>query len=860
MLLLNEIAGFAIKEILEVSSVKLLGMLSGQVQDHGERVNRALQQATYSAWRALEIALAGESLWTMLSRQEDKVFRQKLRDFIDAVPLPLLTGKTEFRRQCLDELKKARKNPQLTAPVSNDMLARRAQALAQYTNPQDVIQVETQVLKSMAKKLDGFGYKSLAWLLSNEAQPSQSVLVIASRFYFRRQVENDEILARGLQFSQLEGLSSAQKSGFEELDKVLKEHGSRLDEALENLMTVVTEARDAALGAKEAASGAHSAVLDLQAEMQKQIQGMNSQVQALYEPVMRLLAQIQAQNQPVNPSHSLSIRNDREKAVVRELLAQYRNLPSDQKAATPALLNGLGKLNVAVGDFDTAQNSFEQVAKITKDRRARGEAYFNAYRSALEMNRHDDALKELLKAVHYDQERFAPFPMGEYEPIKILGAGGFGVTFLCRHKLSAGMVAVKALMVDDLERDVTKVFEEAQTLDSLQHPGIIRLRHCGFADGGRTRPYLVMDYFQGMTLEEYVKKNGVIAPPQLIELARLIAGALQAAHSKGILHRDIKPANILVRQNQGAWEIRVIDFGLALKQSTIDSATSTFARGQTIVGSTIAGTLDYAAPEQIGKLPGVRVGIPADVFGFARTCCYARFGAPEPTFQDWQKLPRHIAELLGECLNKQPDNRPANLKIVMERLTQGADQSHSGGTPPPPSVVLVEQSVPVIKPVIPVVQPSIPTVKPSVAQVEPSVPVAKVLHDVIPMDYDKPPRSILRNDGARKMVHPPGVALLIVGILGAGFNLFMTVFIFGELGDSTTPPAAVGIFYLTGAVASVIALLGGIAMMNMRSYTLAFTGSICAMYGGCICLLTGVGIGIWCVVVLSKAEVRDAFQ
>jgi hypothetical protein len=209
--------------------------------------------------------------------------------------------------------------------------------------------------------------------------------------------------------------------------------------------------------------------------------------------------------------------------------------------------------------------------------------------------------------------------------------------------------------------------------------------------------------------------------------------------------------------------------------------------------------------------------------------------------------------LLGECLNKNPENRPSNLKVVMDRLTQGADprQSHSGGAPP--SVVLVEQSVPVIQPVIPVVQPS-------VAHVEPSVPVARVLHDVIPVKEERRSPSGLRNGEVRKMVHPAGVALLIVGILGAGLDFLVAIFVLagGSASTSGSEPAAV--FYFTAGVAAVVAILGGIAMMNMRNYTLAFIGSIAAMYGACVCLLSGVGIGIWCVIVLSKAEVRDAFQ
>src|SRR5262249_59219520 len=86
-----------------------------------------------------------------------------------------------------------------------------------------------------------------------------------------------------------------------------------------------------------------------------------------------------------------------------------------------------------------------------------------------------------------------------------------------------------------------------------EHPAIIRLRDCDFADADQKRPYLVMDYFEGATLEEHVEKHGPLPADQLLALARPVAEALQAAHGKGILHRDVKPANLLVRPASGGW-------------------------------------------------------------------------------------------------------------------------------------------------------------------------------------------------------------------------------------------------------------------------------------------------------------------
>jgi hypothetical protein len=70
-------------------------------------------------------------------------------------------------------------------------------------------------------------------------------------------------------------------------------------------------------------------------------------------------------------------------------------------------------------------------------------------------------------------ERFAPFPLSKYEPERILGAGGFGVAFLCRHCNLGSQIVVKALRLDDQERDVLDVFREARVLEELSHPSII---------------------------------------------------------------------------------------------------------------------------------------------------------------------------------------------------------------------------------------------------------------------------------------------------------------------------------------------------------------------------------------------------
>lgn len=198
-----------------------------------------------------------------------------------------------------------------------------------------------------------------------------------------------------------------------------------------------------------------------------------------------------------------------------------------------------------------------------------------------------------------------------------------------------------------------------------------------------------MDYFEGPTLHDYVAENGPLAVDDAVTVATMIAEGLQAAHAKGILHRDIKPGNLLVRGDQPVWQVKVIDFGLAMRGGELAST----ARSQcdnTVTGESIAGTIDYAAPEQMGRLAGVPVGRYSDVYGFGKTCCYALFQTPQPTWQHWKLLAPPLAELLSKCLEEDPTQRPQDFTAVLSRL-QNLHSKHIQ------SAVVVEDDIPVAR-------------------------------------------------------------------------------------------------------------------------------------------------------------------
>lgn len=313
------------------------------------------------------------------------------------------------------------------------------------------------------------------------------------------------------------------------------------------------------------------------------------------------------------------------------------------------------------------------------DMQAKAQAHFNAYRAALERRAWESALQEFFQAVKLDAKQFAPFPVGKYHPQRILGAGGFGVAFLCKHRYMDAQVVVKALALDQTDRNADKVFSEAQLLRQLDHPAIIRVTDCGYVDSEkRSRPFLVMDYFEGLTLEEHVRKHGPLALEDFLGVAQQIADGLSVAHGKGILHRDVKPANILVRKDGPGWQVKLIDFGLAMRQSVQICTVSSAGQDQTLVGSSVPGTLDYGAPEQLGRLPGISIGPYSDVYGFGKTSCYALFKNTQPLPKHWQAVPGPLTKLLEHCLGETPKERPASVGKVLEQLYSLSGQLQGG--------------------------------------------------------------------------------------------------------------------------------------------------------------------------------------
>ena len=326
---------------------------------------------------------------------------------------------------------------------------------------------------------------------------------------------------------------------------------------------------------------------------------------------------------------------------------------------------------------------------------------YQRFRDACETGDHTAALAAFCRAAELDPERFTPFDLHRYRPTAVLGVGGFG-TVLRADDLYVRVgkerqpqtVAIKCVHDTGcealLERDLAETFDEADTLSALDHPGIVKTLNRGFGDPARRkRPYLVMEYFAGDTLQAWMKVKGTLPLGHVLRIARQIAEAVHQAHKLGIYHRDIKPANVMARfdKTTGQWHVKVIDFGLAVKVQAARVSVSVPSGQRAALDRSLAGTLRYAPPEQRNELDAA-VGPYSDVYAFGKTCLDLLFGTTEPKSFDWKKLPVAYRDRLQELLERATvddlEHRFRDFTPVLNGLAELLEGSEFDGNLTPP--------------------------------------------------------------------------------------------------------------------------------------------------------------------------------
>jgi hypothetical protein len=370
----------------------------------------------------------------------------------------------------------------------------------------------------------------------------------------------------------------------------------------------------------------------------------------------------------------ISIANEAELAFLQQAKTMFRNAPAG--LVSRQQWAALGDALAGAGDWAAAQQAHAQAAVAARhalDRTAEAEAAYKQFKDAAEAADWSAAHAALLRAIELDPERFRPTPE-HYVIEAVLGAGSFGVVLKCRNPISFDwdgneeLLAVKTFHESDLARPVKDLFLEANALKQLSHPNIIGVREFGYVGGVGKRPYLAMEYFEGQTLQAKLDRDGPLTVADFLAIFEPIAAALHFAHSVGggkrpIIHRDLKPANVLIRQQADGWQVKVIDFGLAVP-ARLHATSLTKPQGMRSTRErTITGTIKYAPPEQMGER-AYPIGPWSDVYAFGMTALESVLGTVRPQTRHWMRLPEEVRdglrELLERCVDEEYDAADAS--------------------------------------------------------------------------------------------------------------------------------------------------------------------------------------------------------
>jgi len=266
-------------------------------------------------------------------------------------------------------------------------------------------------------------------------------------------------------------------------------------------------------------------------------------------------------------------------------------------------------------------------------------------------------------------KRIADLAMANYLILDRLGEGGMGTVFRARHKRMRRIVALKVLNPEIQENpDHLQRFQrEIETLARLNHPGVIQAYDADFGPSGF---FLVLELVEGNDLDGIVRKHGPLPVSEAIDAMIQSAKALQYVHDQGMVHRDIKPQN-LMRNRQG--NIKVADLGL-VRLTEAESSDDHNKQGLT-QQFTIAGTLEFMAPEQAENTSGVDNR--ADIYSLGCSLYYILAGKNVYTGKSvMDKLMAHMTHPIPSIRELRTDVSEKLDNVFMKMVAKTVDQRY----------------------------------------------------------------------------------------------------------------------------------------------------------------------------------------
>lgn len=269
---------------------------------------------------------------------------------------------------------------------------------------------------------------------------------------------------------------------------------------------------------------------------------------------------------------------------------------------------------------------------------------------------------------------------GRYRLLRGVGRGGMGRVYRARHLGLKRLVAVKLL---DPRRAsdagfLSRFEREAEILGQLEHPSIVAVSDFGI-EPERKLPYLVMEHLEGVTLSEWLRREGVPPLEKALPILEAVAEALDYAHARGVLHRDLKPGNVfLVDKGAPAPEVKVLDFGLSCFYADRGATTAWIGGGPPPISEGpadaaldltdgVLGTPGYVAPELLRSEPPTPA---ADLYSLGALICAVLTGR----LPDRDLCPG-LERILSPALASEVSRRPASARAVVAGLRRDVRSS-----------------------------------------------------------------------------------------------------------------------------------------------------------------------------------------
>ena len=321
-----------------------------------------------------------------------------------------------------------------------------------------------------------------------------------------------------------------------------------------------------------------------------------------------------------------------------------------------------------------------------------------------------------------DAERSSEFRLPEeFNLVRRLGRGGMGEVYLVERDsgFNREQLALKTILPEQMgnEGAIERFKREVATLLRLKHENIVQLRDFRLYRGYY---YFLMEYIEGVTLQERVAKRGVFSASEALNVFVPLAQALDYAHGKGVIHRDLKPSNIMLGSNGTVY---LLDFGIARHQESEHTTTRRMGPG----------TWEYMSPEQFDD---DEASASMDVYGLGATIYYALTGNHPFDATSIRKLlsqkdkgcpdvsrlllPDEVTEGLEMSLHPEPGSRPKSCGELIALMRGVGKKKEQAPTPPPKPTppttpTATERVVPVARePVVPAeVKPAVKPAPPS---------------------------------------------------------------------------------------------------------------------------------------------------